>query len=136
MPGYPLRAQRRQAVKVLRLRPGDTVVDIACGTGQNFPLIERVIGPQGQIVGVDLTDAMLAQAQRRIERNGWTNIELVQQTWPTSPFQLKSTRSCPRTPCRMWLTAAMSSPAAPRRLLAVAAGSCSISRLPRTHPYG
>ena len=78
VPGYPLRAQRRQAVKALRLRPGDTVVDIACGTGQNFPLIERAIGPHGRIVGVDLTDAMLAQAQRRIEHNGWTNIDLVQ----------------------------------------------------------
>jgi ubiquinone/menaquinone biosynthesis C-methylase UbiE len=43
------------------------VVDIACGTGLNFPLIEEVIGPDGRIVGVDLTDAMLAQAQDRIE---------------------------------------------------------------------
>jgi demethylmenaquinone methyltransferase/2-methoxy-6-polyprenyl-1,4-benzoquinol methylase len=54
------------------------VVDIACGTGLNFPLIEEVIGPGGRIVGVDLTDAMLAQAQVRIETNGWSNISLVQ----------------------------------------------------------
>lgn len=77
VPGYPQRAQRRRAVKALGLRPGDTVVEIACGTGQNFPLIERAIGPRGQIVGVDLTDAMLAEAQRRTERNGWSNISLV-----------------------------------------------------------
>jgi SAM-dependent methyltransferase len=37
-----------------------------------------VIGPDGRIVGVDLTDAMLAQAQQRIETNGWSNISLVQ----------------------------------------------------------
>jgi ubiquinone/menaquinone biosynthesis C-methylase UbiE len=37
-----------------------------------------VIGPEGRIVGVDLTDAMLAQAQHRIETNGWSNISLVQ----------------------------------------------------------
>src|SRR6202012_118858 len=49
-----------------------------CGTGQNFPLIEHAIGPQGRIVGVDLTDAMLAQAQRRTESNGWSNINLGQ----------------------------------------------------------
>jgi demethylmenaquinone methyltransferase/2-methoxy-6-polyprenyl-1,4-benzoquinol methylase len=54
------------------------VVEIACGTGLNFPLIEQEIGPEGRIVGVDLTDAMLAQAQHRIETNGWSNISLVQ----------------------------------------------------------
>ena len=78
VPGYPLRAQRRRAVGALGLQAGDTVVDVACGTGQNFPLIEHAIGPEGRIIGVDLTDAMLAQAQRRIERNGWRNIRLVQ----------------------------------------------------------
>src|SRR6201994_1580469 len=75
-PGYPQRAQRLRAVQALGLRPGDSVVEIACGTGLNFSLIEQVIGPAGRIVGVDLTDAMLAQAQHRIETNGWSNISL------------------------------------------------------------
>jgi demethylmenaquinone methyltransferase/2-methoxy-6-polyprenyl-1,4-benzoquinol methylase len=75
---YPLRAYRRRAVQALRLRPGDNVVELACGTGLNFPLIEQEIGPRGRIVGVDLTDAMLAQAQHRIETNGWRNVSLVQ----------------------------------------------------------
>ena len=66
VPGYPHRAQRLRAVQALGLRAGDSVIDIACGTGLNFPLIEEVIGPGGRIVGVDLTDAMLAQAQHRI----------------------------------------------------------------------
>jgi ubiquinone/menaquinone biosynthesis C-methylase UbiE len=78
VPGYPLRAQRLRAVEALGLRPGASVVDIACGTGLNFSLIEQVIGPHGRIVGVDLTDAMLAQARHRIETNGWSNISLVQ----------------------------------------------------------
>jgi ubiquinone/menaquinone biosynthesis C-methylase UbiE len=73
----PQRAHRRRAVQALRLRPGDTVVEIGCGTGLNFPLIEQEIGPDGGIVGVDMTDAMLAQAQHRIETNGWSNISLV-----------------------------------------------------------
>jgi ubiquinone/menaquinone biosynthesis C-methylase UbiE len=78
VPGYPLRAQRLRAVQALGLRPGDSVVDIACGTGLNFSLIEQAIGPAGRIVGVDLTDAMLAQAQHRMEANGWSNVSLVQ----------------------------------------------------------
>jgi ubiquinone/menaquinone biosynthesis C-methylase UbiE len=77
-PGYPQRGQRLRAVRALGLRAGDSVVDVACGTGLNFPLIEKVIGPGGRIVGVDLTDAMLAHAQDRVEANGWSNVSLVQ----------------------------------------------------------
>ena len=78
VPGYPQRGQRLRTVQALRLRPGDTVVDMACGTGLNFSLLQRAIGPGGRIIGVDLTDAMLAHAQRRIETNGWSNVSLVQ----------------------------------------------------------
>jgi len=78
VPGYPHRAQRLRAVRALGLRAGDSVIDIACGTGLNFPLIEEVIGPDGRIVGVDLTDAMLARADDRIAAKGWSNISLVQ----------------------------------------------------------
>jgi ubiquinone/menaquinone biosynthesis C-methylase UbiE len=78
VPGYPQRAQRLRTVRALGLRPGDTVVDVACGTGLNFSLIEQLIGPGGRIVGVDLTDAMLTQARQRIEAEGWRNVSLVQ----------------------------------------------------------
>jgi demethylmenaquinone methyltransferase/2-methoxy-6-polyprenyl-1,4-benzoquinol methylase len=77
-PFGPQRAHRRRAVQALRLRPGDSVVEIACGTGLNFPSIEQEIGPEGRLVGVDLTDAMLAQAEHRTETNGWSNVSLVQ----------------------------------------------------------
>jgi ubiquinone/menaquinone biosynthesis C-methylase UbiE len=73
----PQWAYRRRAVQALQLSSGDTVVELACGTGLNFPLIEREIGPGGRIVGVDITDAMLVQAQHRIEANGWANVSLV-----------------------------------------------------------
>jgi ubiquinone/menaquinone biosynthesis C-methylase UbiE len=78
VPGYPQQAQRVRTVQALRLRPGDSVVDVACGTGLNFSLIEQAIGPEGRIVGVDLTDAMLTRAEHRIESNGWHNVSLVQ----------------------------------------------------------
>src|SRR6478752_5640549 len=78
VPGYPQRVHRLRAVQALQLRQGDRVIDIACGTGLNFPLIEEVIGPDGWIVGVDLTDAMLARAEDRMGANGWRNVSLVQ----------------------------------------------------------
>jgi ubiquinone/menaquinone biosynthesis C-methylase UbiE len=69
---------RRKAVRTLNLGVGDLVVDIGCGTGLNFPLLQQAIGPKGRIIGVDLTDAMLDQARKRIIRHGWNNVELVQ----------------------------------------------------------
>ncbi len=77
LPGYPQRAQRRRAVQALGLRAGDTVIEVACGTGLNFPLLQQAVGADGRIVGVDLTDAMLARARARIGRNGWRNVSLV-----------------------------------------------------------
>jgi ubiquinone/menaquinone biosynthesis C-methylase UbiE len=102
-PGYPQRAQRLRAVQALGLCPGDSVVDIACGTGLNFPLIEDAIGPAGRIVGVDLTDAMLAQARARIETNGWSNISLVQADaadfdFPTEVDAILSTYALSQVP--------------------------------------
>ena len=103
VPGYPVRAQRRQAVAALDLRAGDTVVDIACGTGLNFPLIEQAIGPDGRIIGVDLTDAMLARDQQRIAKNGWRNVSLVQADaaefeFPTAVDAILSTYAMTQVP--------------------------------------
>ncbi|MGH9714771.1 MAG: class I SAM-dependent methyltransferase [Candidatus Acidiferrales bacterium] len=76
--GFRLASYRQRAVTALMLRPGDSVVDIACGTGANFPLLQQVIGPKGKIIGVDLTDAMLTQAHQRVKEGGWLNVEIVQ----------------------------------------------------------
>jgi ubiquinone/menaquinone biosynthesis C-methylase UbiE len=102
-PGYPQRGQRLRAVQALGLRAGDTVVDMACGTGLNFSLLEKAIGPAGRIVGVDLTDAMLAQAQDRIETNGWSNVSLVQADaagfdFPTEVDAILSTYALSQVP--------------------------------------
>jgi demethylmenaquinone methyltransferase/2-methoxy-6-polyprenyl-1,4-benzoquinol methylase len=68
---------RRDAVAALALAPGQTVVDLGCGTGLNLPFLLAAVGPHGHVIGVDLSDAMLAQARARVERRGWRNVELV-----------------------------------------------------------
>lgn len=75
--GFREYAYRKQAVAALNLAQGDTVVELGCGTGLNFSLLQEAIGPTGKIIGVDLTQAMLAQAEKRVEENGWSNIELI-----------------------------------------------------------
>ncbi len=75
--GFDIPAWREEAVRALQLKRGDTVVDIGCGTGLNFPLLQETIGTQGQIIGVDLSAAMLEQARGRVAGSGWHNVELV-----------------------------------------------------------
>jgi len=67
---------RRRAVELLDLRPGARVLDVACGTGANFDLVEQRIGPSGELVGIDVTPQMLGRAHARIAREGWNNVRL------------------------------------------------------------
>ncbi|MDH4225652.1 MAG: methyltransferase domain-containing protein [Deltaproteobacteria bacterium] len=69
---------RRRAVEALGLQMGDTVVEIACGTGLNFGLLCKAVGPRGRVVGVDFSPQMLDVARRRVARRNWPNVVLVQ----------------------------------------------------------
>jgi ubiquinone/menaquinone biosynthesis C-methylase UbiE len=69
---------RHRAVAKLDLKPGETVIDVACGTGLTFALIERRIGPQGRLIGIDLSPEMLEGAAARVADNGWDNVSLIE----------------------------------------------------------
>jgi ubiquinone/menaquinone biosynthesis C-methylase UbiE len=73
-----LKPLRRRAMDQLGLQPGDSVLEVSCGTGANFAELERRIGPTGQLVGIDYTLAMLTEAERQVAQEGWENVELVQ----------------------------------------------------------
>jgi demethylmenaquinone methyltransferase/2-methoxy-6-polyprenyl-1,4-benzoquinol methylase len=66
------------AVEQLAVAPGATIVDIGCGTGHNLPALSAAVGPTGRVIGVDLTDAMLARAADRVRRHGLGNVTLVE----------------------------------------------------------
>jgi ubiquinone/menaquinone biosynthesis C-methylase UbiE len=72
-------AARRKAVAALRLKRGDTVLEIGAGTGRNFPYLVDAVGPNGTVIGVDASAGMLVEARKLIDRNGWSNVELLQQ---------------------------------------------------------
>src|SRR5947209_7909831 len=61
------------------LREGETVLDLGSGTGKICFIAAQVVGPAGKVIGVDMTDEMLAVARRNApvvaERIGYANVE-------------------------------------------------------------
>ena len=59
------------------LHPGETVLDLGSGGGIDVLLSARRVGPTGKAYGLDMTDAMLALAQKNKEASGLTNVEFL-----------------------------------------------------------
>jgi len=68
---------RELLVKRLPVGPGDTVLDVGCGTGLCMPGLQQKIGPDGTIIGVDASPDMLGLAAERVNQNGWRNVHLI-----------------------------------------------------------
>ena len=69
---------RAACVDALDLSPGDTVVEFGCGPGVNLPALRDAVGPNGRVVGVDVSPRMLDRAAGLVERRGWENVSLVE----------------------------------------------------------
>jgi len=67
---------RQRAIAGLVLQPGQTVLDLGCGTGLSLPLLQAALGPGGRIIGIEQCPAMLARAHERVASAGWRNVEL------------------------------------------------------------
>jgi phosphatidylethanolamine/phosphatidyl-N-methylethanolamine N-methyltransferase/demethylmenaquinone methyltransferase/2-methoxy-6-polyprenyl-1,4-benzoquinol methylase len=75
----PLHRQHRiDAVELLDLAPGQTVLDLPCGTGANFPFLNLAVHRTGRIIGLDASPGMLTRARSKIARAGWEHVTLVQ----------------------------------------------------------
>ncbi len=68
---------RRVAVDHLDPQPGETVVEMGCGTGANLPLLAERVGSEGRVIGVDVSPGVLSVASNRVDRNGWANVHIV-----------------------------------------------------------
>lgn len=81
---------REEAIAQLDLRPGDTVLDIGCGTGLSFgPLLQR-LAPGGRVIGIDPSAEMLAHARERRAAHHWHNVEVLQATAAKAPLHAKA----------------------------------------------
>ncbi len=61
----------------LRLAKGHKVLDIGCGTGPSFAALSAAVGPTGRVLGIDDNASMIERARQRVERHGWTNVDVL-----------------------------------------------------------
>jgi ubiquinone/menaquinone biosynthesis C-methylase UbiE len=69
---------RQKAVELLNLKEGNRVLDVGCGPGGSFPYLVHAVGPSGQVLGVEISPVISINARRRIDKNGWRNVEVIE----------------------------------------------------------
>jgi ubiquinone/menaquinone biosynthesis C-methylase UbiE len=75
----PLHRQHRiDAVELLDLAPGATVLDLPCGTGANFPFLNLAVHRTGRIIGLDASQGMLRHARAKVATAAWEHVTLVE----------------------------------------------------------
>lgn len=67
-------------------RPGQTIVDLGCGTGQTTVELAQRVAPGGHVVGADIAAAMFERARQHAADAGVTNVEFVHADVQSSPL--------------------------------------------------
>ena len=75
---------------LLALEPGQIVLDLGSGGGIDVLLSASRVGPTGRAIGLDMTDEMLALAQRNAAEAGVTNVEFLKGTIEAIPLPADS----------------------------------------------
>ncbi len=57
------------------LRPGERVVDVGCGAGIDSLIAAKKVGPDGRVIGVDMTLSMMEKARHAAKEAGLLNVE-------------------------------------------------------------
>ena len=59
-----------------RVEPGSVVLDLGCGAGTDLLIAAQMSGPEGRVIGVDMTSSMLEQAHASAHAMGLDHVEL------------------------------------------------------------
>jgi len=62
-------------VALASLKPGETVLDLGSGAGFDAFLASKRVGPEGHVIGVDMTPPMIERATALAKAHGYTNVE-------------------------------------------------------------
>ena len=75
--GFNDKYYRQLAVNLLELSDNDNIVELGCGTGLNFIYLQKVLKENGALIGIDISNDMLEQAELKIKKYNWQNVELL-----------------------------------------------------------
>ncbi len=84
-----IKSVRQKAVQLLQLKPGNRVLDVGCGPGGSFPYLVDAVGPSGEVIGVEISPEVAINARRRIEKNRWRNVLVIEADARTVELQDK-----------------------------------------------
>ncbi|KAF7189222.1 Demethylmenaquinone methyltransferase [Pseudocercospora fuligena] len=70
----------RHMVEIAKLKPGEAVLDLACGTGLATLCASAAVQEHGSVVGIDISAGMLAQATQKLQHHNINNVELHQHS--------------------------------------------------------
>jgi ubiquinone/menaquinone biosynthesis C-methylase UbiE len=87
--GMPfIRDVARRTFELLDLRPGESVLEVGCGTGVMLPSLVQAVEPEGSVTGLDHSAAFLARADRRLSDAGLdARVRLVRGDALALPFE-------------------------------------------------
>ncbi|MHA1783808.1 MAG: class I SAM-dependent methyltransferase [Candidatus Helarchaeota archaeon] len=71
---------RKKAIAGLNLTPQSKIIDIACGLGMNFKIIQKYLQGSGKLVGVDISTNCLKYARGKAVKYGWKNVEIINKS--------------------------------------------------------
>jgi len=70
-----------------RVEPGQTVLDLGCGAGTDLLISAQMVGPDGRVIGVDMTESMLKRARESAAAMDLHNVELHQSLIESLPIE-------------------------------------------------
>ena len=58
-----------------KIKKGDTVIDLGSGAGNDCFVARSIVGEEGRVIGVDMTEAMIALANQNCDKHGFKNVQ-------------------------------------------------------------
>ncbi|MCC6794245.1 MAG: class I SAM-dependent methyltransferase [Candidatus Hydrogenedentes bacterium] len=83
----PFREEVEMTQAALGIAPGDAVLDLACGHGNFTVEWSKLAGPNGLVIGLDISETMLRRAVTRVNKAGLKNVLLVRGDALNLPFR-------------------------------------------------
>lgn len=78
---------RKDVMKRMHVSPGDSALDVCCGTGDWSISLAEAVGPEGKVIGLDFSENMLSIAKEKKEQEQLDNIEWMHGNAMELPFE-------------------------------------------------